>query len=77
METLELKKSLHQLIDELDNPSLIELLHDFLSTREENQNGKLWESLSEDQKKEVLLAAEESENPEKLIPHLDIIKKLK
>jgi len=67
METLKLRNSIHQIIDWIENPELLQSLYDFLKVREKNISGSLWESLSAEQKKEVLLSFEESEYEENLI----------
>jgi hypothetical protein len=68
METLKLKKNIHQIIDRIESQDLLQSLYDFLKVRENSTTGSLWNSLSEEQKKEVLLSFEESEDQENLIP---------
>jgi hypothetical protein len=77
MSTVELKSILHQLIDGIQNAQLLESLHDLLSERKNAKAGTLWNSLSNDQKKEVMDAFEESENSENLTPHSNILAKYK
>ncbi|XOV93187.1 MAG: hypothetical protein ACFHWX_00465 [Bacteroidota bacterium] len=77
MSTVELKSNLHQLIDGIQNTKLLESLHDLLSERKNAKAGTLWNSLSKDQKKEVMEAFEESEHPENLTPHSEILSKYK
>ena len=40
-----------------------------------SKDGRLWAMLSKDEIEELLLADEESENPENLIPHEEMKKK--
>lgn len=68
METLKLKNDIHQIIDRIENPELLQSLYDFLKVRENSKSGSLWKSLSEDQKRDVLLSFEESEDEKNLIP---------
>jgi len=72
----DLKSNIHKIIDGIENEQLLQTLYDFLKTRNESQGGSLWQSLTEEQKKEVLLAYEESENDENLIPFETVVKKL-
>lgn len=68
METVKLKNNIHQIIDRIENPELLQSLYDFLKVRENSKSGSLWKSLSEDQKRDVLLSFEESEDEKNLIP---------
>ena len=77
MSTVELKSSLHQLIDSIQNATLLESLHDILSQRKNSKAGALWNSLSDQQRNEVLEAFNESENSENLTPHSEVLKKFK
>lgn len=66
MGTVELKSNLHKLIDNIQSEQVLRTLYDFLNVRENNP-GELWQSLSEEQKQEVLLAYSESEEEDYLI----------
>lgn len=67
MSPTELKSSLHGIIDRIQNERLLRRLYDFLKASEENEPGKLWNSLTDVQKREVMLSYEESENSEELV----------
>lgn len=67
MGTIELKSNLHKLVDKITNEELLRTIHDFLKLRENSEEGRIWKSLTEDQKKEVFLSYEESENENNLI----------
>ncbi len=67
MGAAELKSNIHKIIDEIQNEQLLRTLYDFLKERNQNSTGQLWNTLTEEQKKEVLLAYEESENENNLI----------
>ena len=75
MDRIELKSNLHSFIDQIEN---IDLLREYymemkklISTKKSN----IWDSLSDEQKKEVLLSYEESENEENLIDNNEVMKK--
>ena len=67
MSTADLKSSIHKIIDGIQSEQLLQAIYDFLKVRESNKPGQLWDSLTEEQKQEVLLAYEESEDDNNLI----------
>ncbi len=75
MGTIELKSSIHKIVEGIDNEQLLQTLHDFLKAREANKPGDLWESLSYQQKNEVLVAFQESEEKYHLIEREKVFKK--
>ncbi|MEO9869503.1 hypothetical protein [Ekhidna sp.] len=77
MRAVELKANLHQLIDGIQNSNLLESLHDILSERKNSKEGHLWNSLTDSQKQEVLEAYKESEDPNNLTPHSEVLRKFK
>ena len=77
MSTVELKSSLHQLIDGIENAKFLESIHDILSEKKNAKQGSLWSSLTAEQKSEVLEAYEESESLGNLIPHSEVLRSLK
>ena len=77
MDALELKKEFHELIDRVDNTSLLSAFYDALKKRISLKEGQLWRNLTKEQQEELLLAFEESEDPQNLISHDDMIKKNK
>ena len=72
MTIIELRTSLHKVIDKIQNEELLQVVYDFLKTRENSKTGKLWQSLLEEQKNELMASCEESENDEMLISNSDI-----
>jgi len=54
-----IKEDLHRLIDTTDDEKLLEDIFMILSSRKDYKEGTLWESLSEDQKQEVLISESE------------------
>ncbi|WP_114777499.1 hypothetical protein [Botryobacter ruber] len=77
MGAIELKISIHQLVERIQNEELLQALYDFLKSRESQTPGAIWNSLTEEQKREVLLAYEESEEEENLIAREAIFRKRK
>lgn len=67
MNTIELKSEIHKIIDRIESNELLQSLHDFLKVKEKSTPGSLWNSLSEEQKEEVFLSFEESEDENNLI----------
>lgn len=77
MGAIELRANLHQLIEGVQNIKLLEMIYAILSSREDHQNGSLWNSLTAYQQKEVLDAFEASEHPDNLISHSQILREIK
>lgn len=76
MNTLELKRNFHQLIDKIDNESLLNDFYELLKHRSARE-GELWDKLSNSEKEELLLALEESKNTYNLKNHNEMKKKHK
>lgn len=76
MNTIELKKNFHKLIDKIENESLLKDFYELLKHRVTNE-GELWDNLSNSEKEELLLALEESKNPYNLTKHDEMKKKHK
>ena len=75
MNTIELKKNFHNLIDSIDNVNLLADFYDLLKKRLSGDEGRLWKGLTKIEQKELLMAFEESEDPDNLISHEDMRKK--
>jgi len=69
MNTIELKQSFHDLIDSIDNENLLINFYDLIKKRSSAKEGQLWNKLTDQEQKELLLSLEESENPKNLIDH--------
>ena len=67
MGSVELKSNIHKMVDGIQNEQLLQTLYDFLKIRATSQPGNLWSSLTKEQRKEVLLAFDESEDEKNLI----------
>lgn len=75
MDTIELKKSFHLLIDSIDNENLLINFYDILKKRSSAEEGKLWENLTIEDQEELLFVLKESYNPENLISQSEMKKK--
>ena len=62
MSLANLKTDFHQLIDKIENEELLSSFYQLLVQRSQIKNGQLWESLTDEEKNELLLADEESKN---------------
>ncbi|CAN5307681.1 hypothetical protein BH09BAC3_BH09BAC3_10660 [soil metagenome] len=74
MGTIELKSNLHKILDKIDNEQLLRTIYDFLKQSEDGEEGQIWKNLTEEQKKEVYLSYEESQDDKNLIAW-DAVKK--
>lgn len=77
MGTIELKSNLHQIVDRIKDERLLRAIYSFLKERENSKDSSMWDSLTDQQKKEVLLAYDESEDEANLVEDKDVWKKLK
>ena len=75
MGTVELKSSIHKIVDGIQNEQLLQTLYDFLKVRELNKPGGIWDTLTEEQKQEVLLSYEESEDENNLVHREKVFRK--
>ena len=75
MSTIKLKSNLHKLIDRLERDDILQSIHDFLVVWEKSRPEGLWNSLTTEQKSEVMVAFEESKNDQKLVSKEEFFKK--
>lgn len=75
MGTIELKSNIHKIVDNIQSEQVLQLVYDFLKNSETGQTGKLWNSMTEEQKNQVLSAFEESEDENNLIDIDQVIKR--
>ncbi len=75
MNTIELKKEFHNLIDSIDNENLLSDFYFLLKKRISAKEGNLWKGLTKKEQEELNSAIEESKNPENLISHKEMKKK--
>jgi len=66
MNTLELKSSIHKTVESIQNEELLQTVYDFLKSKQMNKSGEMWNSLTEEQKNEVRITYEESEDENNL-----------
>lgn len=76
MNTSQIKKQFHTLIDKIENKELLEHLYHALSNSSRTES-KLWKSLSKEERLEVLRAFEESEYDSNLVSHRVVLEKHK
>lgn len=67
MSAIKLKSNIHNIVDRIQNEELLQTIYDFLKVKETNKSGELWKSLTKEQKEEVYLSFEESEDDSNLI----------
>jgi hypothetical protein len=69
MKQSDIRTTLHQLIDEIENDQLLIKLYDLLSKSKDQNEGDLWNQLSDEQRKELLISESESKYKENLVDH--------
>ncbi len=72
MKTPELKSNIHKIVDEIQSEHLLQTIYDFLKSKE--KSGRIWDTLTEEQKQEVLLAFDESEDESNLLDRDEVFK---
>ena len=72
MTTLELKNNFHNLIDSIENEQLLLRFYELIKNRISTKDGELWSRLSKEEKEELLLAFNESEDTDNLIDFDDV-----
>ncbi len=77
MGTIELKSNIHKIVDGIQNEHLLRVIYDFLKLKESEKSGGFWDTLTEEQKQEVLLAYDESEDDDNLIEREKVFKSKK
>lgn len=75
MGTIELKSDLIKILGKIEDEQLLRAVYEFLKQSENSESGKIWKTLSEDQKKEVYSSYEESQDDKNLIDWEDVKKK--
>jgi hypothetical protein len=77
MSITEVRNRFHALIDEVENPLLLEKFFDIIKQTSKNKNSKLWNTLSASEKDEVLKAYEESKDENNLVAHEEVMNNYK
>jgi hypothetical protein len=75
MKTSDIKNNFHNLIDRIDNDSLLIKFYDLMIKSTTNKEGQLYDQLTNEQKNILMLAEEESNDPANLISYNDQKKK--
>ena len=63
------KEEFHKLIDAIEDEQVLKGYYELIQKLNNQESGKLWESLSEAQQNELIISYEESHDPENLISH--------
>lgn len=77
METKKLKSDVQKMLDNTTSKSTLQAIHDYLKAKESSSSGKIWDSLTEEQREETLISYEESFDEKNLIPAEKVFKSLK
>ena len=75
MGTIELKSDLLKILNRIEDEQLLRTVYEFLKEGENTEQGRIWKTLTEDQKKEVYSSYEESRDDKNLIDWEDVKKK--
>lgn len=67
-----IKEAFHKLIDKIDNEETLKGYFELVQRLNENQTGRLWDSLSPAEKDELLLSYDESFDPKNLVSHDEV-----
>lgn len=74
MTTVELKNNFHQLIESIDNENFLQQFYELMLYKKSSKNGSLWAQQTEEEINELLMANDECDNPDNLIPHEEVKK---
>ena len=69
MKPSDIKSNFHSLIDRIDNESLLMKFYDLMVKSTTSKEGQLYKQLTEEQKNVLMLAEEESNDPDNLISY--------
>lgn len=67
MNTLDIRTSLHKLIDRIDNETVLSRFYEILEKASANEDGSLWNRLTDEERQELLLIEMETDSEENLI----------
>jgi hypothetical protein len=77
MTLTQLKSNLHNLIDEIENEDILEIYYNEIRKLVSSSKHRIWDTLTEEEKKEVLISFEESEDDKNLIDNEQVMSKYK
>ncbi len=70
MDIQQLRANVHQLVDEIDSPQILDLFYEALqSFRTKPSTSDFWDEFTDEQKLELERAIEETENEENWVSH--------
>lgn len=75
MEISKTKERFHKLIDSVNNEGLLESFFKLFNSQIQRTEGQLWESLTKDEQRELLLSYDESFDDSNLTDHKVVKKK--
>ena len=67
-----IKDDFHHLIDTIEDEQLLQHYYQLIQKINHDQNGRLWNNLREDEKKELLMAYDESFDSNNLLSHEEV-----
>ena len=76
MNSIEIKSNFHHLIDSIQNDFLLKKFYELL-LKSKNMEGKLWNKLSDIERKELLESYDESFEEDKHLEHKEVANKYK
>ncbi len=76
MTAIQLKSSINKLVADIHNEQLLQTAYEFLKSSERKKS-KLWDSLTNELKQEVMFVYEESEDENNLLDSDKVMKKFK
>ena len=68
------KEAFHKLIDKIEYEAVLKSYFELIQRLNNNQTGALWNALTDEEKKELLIAYEESFDSGNLIPNEEVKK---
>lgn len=77
MGAAELRSNLHKIVDSIEDERLLRAIYSFLNTRAGAKEGRMWDSLSVEEKQEVLQAYDESEDRSSMVDDDEVWKNIK
>jgi hypothetical protein len=67
-----IKQKLHDLIEQIDNESLLNQVYELIYKKKVSKEGDLWSKLTSEQQREVIQSLEESETPANLVSEEEV-----
>ncbi|MEI6132801.1 MAG: hypothetical protein ACOYM0_10900 [Bacteroidales bacterium] len=74
-DNLGLKHNFHQLIESIENESLLQKFYELMLRKRASKDGSLWSKLPKQEIEELLLSNSECEDPANQVSHEDMKKK--